>query len=133
MADNPSRLMTIGYVPAAGLGIGGIAATITSPVAAAGDAELLAIEARYEGARALVIEAGETGDYPDDFVFIDSDVAEEMVDLQAKTAAGLKVKARAIFHERGYPDEYLNDMKNLEREDVAERLIISLIEDILKL
>jgi hypothetical protein len=130
MAYNPSRRAVTGYVSALGLALGAPNAS-----ASLADAELLALGVRYDAACRTVIEAGKAGDYPDDFHFVDTEVAEQMIKVPARTAAGLKVKVRALFSELGLPDRLWGHPKNWEygEGNVGLGLTLALMEDILNL
>ncbi len=89
------------------------------------DAELLAINARYQAAHADVLAV--KGDYPADYDFIGSKIAFEMALLPANTSVGLKVKAKALLDEFGW----LNHDPEHYEHDVQSALMLSLIRDVL--
>ncbi|MEJ0095524.1 MAG: hypothetical protein WDN46_19600 [Methylocella sp.] len=123
MAHNSSRHTVPADIPVTALAADGLAT-----LAVGADAELLELGARHDAARAILDEFNKTpDDYPDDYEFPDTPIVRKIALIRATTAAGLKIKARALFCEMGWLT--LDD----DDDDTQTAIARSLIRDIVAL
>jgi hypothetical protein len=123
-----SRRAMLGRIPAAALATTAILPAVTdaSPLH---DAELLALGDEMEANHAVTIAA--VGDNAvDACVTVEDGLAHKIVQVPARSIAGLKAKARALFIVGDLNDGQWNRPETWTYEDPKDGLVLSLMEDI---